>query len=93
MVSVEENLENLVQLIGIKNHVDYCLEKLEPILNNENTEDNNQDNENEDWTIKDRKSWLKKKSFQWRTSKRLMKLVFQTKLYFYFIQTIKLDQT
>jgi hypothetical protein len=46
--SSEDNLENLVQLISIKNHVDYCLEKLEPIVNNENTEDNNQDNQNED---------------------------------------------
>ncbi len=60
-------------------------------MNNENTEDNNQDNENEDWKIKDRNSWLKKK-FPMTDFKALMKLVFQTKLYFYFIQTIKFNQ-
>jgi hypothetical protein len=28
-----DSLENLVELIHLKNHVDYCLEKLEPIVN------------------------------------------------------------
>ncbi len=28
-----DNLENLVELINLKNNVDYCLEKLEPIVN------------------------------------------------------------